>query len=226
MSSVGLLIEKAVKEISWVLFLMMVTALSSWMGACFWRFLLLSSIPPSNILTMFLTLVSSSEIPQGLFQRDAPICDISPTHQQSGADSFETHHLWVLTVLQERSLWLQQPRDRVELGVMEEPPMQCLLVKAGLPVQRSLPDKGPVLTLLLEQPADHLTSSYRVPEFGAGMLCLLMVTLAPMGNCYCPIEVECGLFPIVLPSHCATESVPCGRVDVAWLSWVLWAKPT
>lgn len=99
---------------------------------------------------------------------------------------------------------------------MEEPPMQCLLVKAGLPGQRSLPGAGPALILLLlEQPADHLTSSYRVPEFGAGTLCSLMVTLTPMGNCCCPVVVECGLFPTVLPSHCAAEPDPYGKVDVA-----------
>lgn len=79
---------------------------------------------------------------------------------------------------------------------MEEPPMQCLLVKAGLPVQRSLPGEGPVLILLLlEQPADHLSSSYRVPEFGAGTLCLLMVTLTPMGHRHCPIVVNVAFSP-------------------------------
>lgn len=92
--------------------------------------------------------------------------------------------------------------------------MQCLLVKAGLPVQGNLPGKRPGLLLLLPAAScDRLTSSYRVPELGARTLCLLMVTL--MGNCYCPIVVECGLFPIVLPSSYTAESVPGNKMDVA-----------
>lgn len=87
--------------------------------------------------------------------------------------------------------------------------------ESGPPGAAQPPRQGPVILLLLEQPADHLTSSYRVPEFGAGTLCLLMVTLTPMGSCSCPIVVECGLFPRVLPSHCAAESDPCGKMDVA-----------
>lgn len=134
------MIVKIVREISWVLFLSSVTR------NCFWRFFspILSWTPPNNVLTMFLTLVSSSEIPQGLFQRDAPICDVSPTHQQSGADSFETHHLWVLTVLQERSLWLQQPRDGLSWGWWRN--HQCSAFSSKQASQcRAAPRQGPGL---------------------------------------------------------------------------------
>lgn len=208
------MIVKIVREISWVLFLSNVTR------NCFWRFFspILSWTPPNNVLTMFLTLVSSSEIPQGLFQRDAPICDVSPTHQQSGADSFETHHLWVLTVLQERSLWLQQPRDGLNWGWWRN--HQCSAFSSKQASQcRAAPGKVRACLLLLQadtqQPAQHLASSYLVPEFGAGMLCLLIAILTD--KFYCPIVIECGLSPIVLPSHCTSESVPCGKMDVTWL---------
>ena len=70
----------------------------------------------SRILILFLPLVSSAEVPQGLFQRDAPVGDVSLAHRQSGADAVQTHRLWVLALLQEGGLWLQQPRDGVEPG--------------------------------------------------------------------------------------------------------------
>lgn len=99
---------------SHVLFLMTATALSKWVASCFWNFFSPWFHPTTS--NHVLALVSSSEIPQGLFQRDAPICDVPPAHQQGGADPFQTHRLWVLAVLQEGGLWLQQPRDGVELG--------------------------------------------------------------------------------------------------------------
>lgn len=69
--------------------------------------------PPHSVLTVFLPLVSSPEVPQGLFQRDAPVSDVPAAHRQGGADTVQTHRLRVLAVLQEGRLRLQQPRDGV-----------------------------------------------------------------------------------------------------------------
>lgn len=69
--------------------------------------------PPHSVLTVFLPLVSSPEVPQGLFQRDAPVNDVPAAHRQGGADTVQTHCLRVLAVLQEGRLRLQQPRDGV-----------------------------------------------------------------------------------------------------------------
>lgn len=58
----------------------------------------------------------STEIPQELFFCNAEISIVSAAHWQSGAHSVETHHLWVLLLLQERRFWLQQPWDQLTFG--------------------------------------------------------------------------------------------------------------
>lgn len=78
--------------------------------------------------------------------------------------------------------------------------MQCLLVEGALLAQGSL------------------TRAPRVPESGTGCFAWLMGT--PTGSCCCPIAVECGLFPIVLPSHPSRVCL-CGGMDVAGLSQAL-----
>ena len=54
-------------------------------------------------------------VPQGLFQRDAPVGHVPAAHREGGADAVQTHRVRVLAILQEGCLRLQQPRDRVGL---------------------------------------------------------------------------------------------------------------
>lgn len=106
---------------------------------------------------------------------------------------------------------------RARAGMAEGPPTQCLLVAAASPAG------SPPAFCCSRQPADRRSGAPRVPEPGGRDALLLLLTLT--GSCYCPIVVDCGLVPTVLTRHGSVGSVPCGTMDVSWLSWVLWAKP-
>lgn len=198
-------------------------------GKLFLGFLLSPWLHPTTTSNHVLSPVSSSEIPQGLFQRDAAVRDVSPTHRQSGADSFQTHHLWVLTVLQERGLWLQQPRDGVELGVTEEPPMQCLLVHVALPARGSLP-RSFWACLLLWQP-DMQQPAWAAPPGPPGCLTLdwhvsLRWWWPWRAAATVPLPLNVAFSPIVLPPPRSGRPSPVAKWT--WPAYLgpPWATPT
>jgi hypothetical protein len=134
--------------------------------------------------------------------------------------------LWILTVLQERSFWLQQPWNGVELGdrgttnpvpSCEAPPMQ-----GSLPHQDpspSPPAKGGCAAASPGPP--H--SSYLVPEFGNGRIACWQWPWQAAATV--PLQLNVAFSHRASFSLCS-KSIPCGEMDVAFLSWVPWAKPT